>query len=91
VARSIHRTKQQPTVARTETAAKTNTGGGDRMRDEFRVTIDAPGAQASEEFLNTLKKMADKAEWEHGIDVDVQRVETESVPEASFETGGSDD
>jgi hypothetical protein len=45
------------------------------MKQEFRVTIEAPNA-AAEEFLNTLSKVADKAEYEHGITVEVQRVET---------------
>lgn len=44
-------------------------------QQEFRVTIEAPNA-AAEEFLNTLSKVADKAEYEHGITVEVQRVET---------------
>jgi hypothetical protein len=61
------------------------------MKREFRVTIEAPGNQAAEEFLNTLKKVGQKAEFEHGITVDVQRLDTTDVPEASFETGGSDD
>jgi hypothetical protein len=57
------------------------------MKREFRVTIDAHGNQAAEEFLNTLRKVAQKAEFEHGISVDVQRLETTDVEEASFRTG----
>jgi len=45
------------------------------MKQEFRVTIEAPNA-AAEEFLNTMLKVADKAEYEHGITVEVERVET---------------
>lgn len=58
------------------------------MKREFRVTIKAPGNQAAEEFLNTLKKVGEKAEFEHGINVDVERVDTTEVQEASFEAGG---
>lgn len=61
------------------------------MKREFRVTIKAPGNQAAEEFLNTLRKVSEKAEFEHGITVNVERLNTTNVPEASFETGGSDD
>lgn len=46
------------------------------MKREFRITIDADGNAAAEEFLNTMRKVAEKAEYEHGITVDVQRVET---------------
>lgn len=46
------------------------------MKREFRVTIEADGNAAAEEFLNTMRKVADKAEYEHGINVDVERVET---------------
>jgi len=45
------------------------------MKQEFRVTIEAPNA-AAEEFLNTMLKVADKAEYEHGISVNVERIET---------------
>jgi len=45
------------------------------MKQEFRITIEAPNA-AAEEFLNTMLKVADKAEYEHGISVNVKRVET---------------
>jgi len=45
------------------------------MKQEFRVTIEAPNA-AAEEFLNTMKKVGKKAEYEHGITVEVERVET---------------
>jgi len=58
------------------------------MKREFRVTIDANGNAAAEEFLNTLKKVAQKAEFEHGISVDVERLETTDCEEASFTTGG---
>ena len=58
------------------------------MKREFRVTIEATGNQPAEEFLNTLKKMADKAEYEHGISVDVEKLETTTVEEASFTTCG---
>jgi len=61
------------------------------MKREFRVTIDADGTQPAEEFLNTLKKMGHKAEVEHGISVDVERVETTEVEDASFEAAGSHD
>jgi len=57
------------------------------MKREFRVTIDADGNQAAEEFLNTIKKMAQKAEFEHGISVAVERLETTDVQEASFVKG----
>jgi len=46
------------------------------MKREFRVTIESDGNAAAEEFLNTMRKVADKAEYEHGINVDVERVET---------------
>jgi len=46
------------------------------MKQEFRVTIEAEGNAAAEEFLNTLSKMGQKAEYEHGISVDVERIET---------------
>jgi len=58
------------------------------MKREFRVTIDAQGNQAAEEFLNTLKKVSEKAEFEHGITVDVERLETTDVEDASFSKGG---
>lgn len=57
------------------------------MKREFRVTIEAKGNNAAEEFLATLNKMADKAEWDHGINVDVKRVDTTEVPDASFQSG----
>lgn len=57
---------------------------------EFRVTINADGNQAAEEFLNTLNKMAQKAEYEHGIGVTVERIETTEQPDVSdaFTDGG---
>jgi len=58
------------------------------MKQEFRVTIDASGTQPAEQFLNTLKKMADKAEHEHGIAVAVERIETTNADEPTFKTGG---
>jgi len=48
------------------------------MTQEFRITIEAPNA-AAEEFLNTMRKVADKAEYEHGISVNVERVETSEM------------
>ena len=58
------------------------------MKREFRVTIDAEGNQAAEELFNTLNKLCQKAEFEHGISVDVERLETTEVQDASFKTGG---
>lgn len=46
------------------------------MKNEFRVTIESDGNAAGEEFLNTLRKVAEKAEYEHGISVEVERIET---------------
>lgn len=57
------------------------------MKREFRVTIDAQGNQAAEELLNTLQKIGQKAEHEHGISVDVERLETTDVDDVSFESG----
>lgn len=57
------------------------------MKREFRVTIDAQGNQAAEEFLNTLRKVGEKAEFEHGITVNVERIDTTDVEDASFSKG----
>ena len=46
------------------------------MKREFRIQIESEGNQAAEEFLNTMRKVAEKAEYEHGITVDVERIET---------------
>jgi hypothetical protein len=58
-------------------------------KKEFRVTIDAEGNQAAEEFLNTLNKVAQKAEFETGISVTVERLEsTETDMGAAFSSAG---
>lgn len=49
---------------------------GKSMKQEFRVTINAAGNAAAEEFFNTMRKVSEKAEYEHGINVDVERIET---------------
>lgn len=46
------------------------------MKKEFRVTVESEGNAAGEEFLNTLRKVAEKAEYENGIAVNVERIET---------------
>jgi len=46
------------------------------MKREFRITIESDGNAAAEEFLNTMRKVSEKAEYEHGISVNVERVET---------------
>lgn len=61
------------------------------MKREYRVTIEAEGTQPAEELLNTLRKMSDKAEREHGISVDVQRLETTDVDDTSGFTTASND
>jgi len=61
------------------------------MKREYRVTIEASGTQPAEEFLNLLKKISDKAEHEHGITVDVERLETTDVEDATFSTGANHD
>ena len=60
------------------------------MKREFRVTIDAQGTQPAEEFLNTLKKMSHKAEVEHGINVEVERIDKTDVESATFEPASND-
>jgi len=63
------------------------------MKREFRITIDADGKAPAEEFLNTMQKVADRARVEHGIDVQVQRVETTEQPDVSdaFTDGGTNE
>jgi len=61
------------------------------MKREFRIEIESDGNQAAEEFLNNMKKVAEKAEYEHGITVDVERVETSDTDvdvEQAFERAG---
>lgn len=60
------------------------------MKREFRVTIDADGKAPAEEFLNTMRKVADRANVEHGISVDVERIETTEQLDVSdaFTDGG---
>jgi len=60
------------------------------MKREFRITVDSNSNHAAEELLNTLNKMAQKAEYEHGIDVTVERIETTEKPDVSnaFTDGG---
>jgi len=56
------------------------------MKREFRVTIESDGNAAAEEFLNTMSKVAQKAEYENGITVDVERIErTETNVDVDFE------
>jgi hypothetical protein len=57
------------------------------MKRVFRVTIEADGKAPAEEFLNTLRKMSDRVKVEHGISVDVERVESTQLEDASFSTG----
>ena len=57
------------------------------MKQEFRVTIEAEGKAPAEEFLNTLKKISDRAEAEYGIRVNVERLKTTDVEEPSFSRG----
>jgi len=59
------------------------------MKREFRVTIESEGNQAAEELFNTLNKLCEKAEFEHGITVDVERIDTTDVEDASFSKGGN--
>jgi len=54
------------------------------MKQEFRVTIEANGNNAPEEFRNFLRKVSQKAEFEHGITVDVERIETTDVESGGF-------
>jgi hypothetical protein len=63
------------------------------MSAEFRITVDADGKAPEEELLNTLKKMKQKAEYEHGIDVTVERIETTKQPDVSdaFTDGGNNE
>jgi len=58
---------------------------------EFRITIDADGKAPAEEFLNTMRKVADRARVEHGISVSVERIETTEQPDVSdaFTDGGN--
>jgi len=58
-------------------------------KTEFRVTIDTEQNAAVEEFKNTLRKMADKADYEHDIAITVERVETDSVQDPHFEKGSN--
>jgi len=61
------------------------------MKREFRIEIESEGNQAAEEFLNTMKKVAEKAEYEHGITVDVEKIETTETNvdvEQAFERAG---
>jgi len=61
------------------------------MKQEFRVTIESDGNQAGEEFLNVMKKVGEKAEYEHGIDVEVERIErTETNVDVDFERASND-
>lgn len=59
------------------------------MKREFRVTIEADGKAPAEEFLNLLTKISDRAQVEHGITVDVERINTTDVEDASFSKGGN--
>jgi len=61
------------------------------MKQEFRVTIEAEGNNAAEEFRNFLRKVSDKAEFEHGITVDVERVETTDVDSEGFSRATAQD
>jgi len=56
------------------------------MKQEFRIEIEAEGNKPAEDFLDTMKKVAEKAEYEHGIDVNVERIErTETNVDVDFE------
>lgn len=58
-------------------------------KTEFRVTIDTEQHAAVEEFKNTLKKIADRAEYDHNIQISVEEIETDSVAEPHFEAGSN--
>ena len=51
------------------------------MKREFRIQMDTESNAAAEELINTLNKMAQKAQYEHGIDVTVERIETTEKPD----------
>jgi len=58
-------------------------------KTEFRVTIDTEQHAAVEEFKNTLKKIADKAAYDHNIQISVEEIETDSVDDPDFTKGSN--
>ncbi len=58
-------------------------------KTEFRVTIDTEQHAAVEEFKNTLRKIADRADYDHNIQITIEEVETDQVKEPHFESGAN--
>lgn len=58
------------------------------MTQVYRITVDASDPRPAEQLLATLQDMADQAEHEHGISINVEQVDETTTEEATFQSGG---